>query len=177
MPVILSQLHRAFDIPSVLPKAGLSEIRHEAGKREWGSAARAFRGQRVYPSTVRAGCCIAGGASRLRAANSSTAATCSRAARRTRHTPFRPPGWLRSARQLLRTAARRSRQGLPRRINILLDTCTIPWLQLVPARVPEPLRRMLRNAETRRYSSAAAWEIAISGRWEGSRCRRRPMNS
>ena len=128
MPVILSQLHRAFDIPSVLPKAGLSEIRHEAGKREWGSAARAFRGQRVYPSTVRAGCCIAGGASRLRAANSSTAATCSRAARRTRHTPFRPPGWLRSARQLLRTAARRSRQGLPRRINILLDTCTIPWL-------------------------------------------------
>jgi PIN domain nuclease of toxin-antitoxin system len=47
-------------------------------------------------------------------------------------------------------------------MNILLDTCTILWLQMEPSRVPASLRQILLNPETRRYSSAAAaWEIAI----------------
>lgn len=47
-------------------------------------------------------------------------------------------------------------------MNFLLDTCTILWLQVEPARVPASLRQILLQPETKRYSSAAAaWEIAI----------------
>ena len=47
-------------------------------------------------------------------------------------------------------------------MNLLLDTCTILWLQLEPSRVPASLREILLKPETRRYaSSAAAWKIAI----------------
>jgi PIN domain nuclease of toxin-antitoxin system len=47
-------------------------------------------------------------------------------------------------------------------MNVLLDTCTILWLQLEPSRVPAALRQILVQPETRRYASAAAaWEIAI----------------
>jgi PIN domain nuclease of toxin-antitoxin system len=47
-------------------------------------------------------------------------------------------------------------------MNILLDTCTILWLQLEPSRVPAVLRQILLKPDTRRYSSAAAaLEIAI----------------
>jgi PIN domain nuclease of toxin-antitoxin system len=47
-------------------------------------------------------------------------------------------------------------------MNILLDTCTILWLQLEPGRIPATLHQILVKPETRRYSSAAvAWEIAV----------------
>ncbi len=47
-------------------------------------------------------------------------------------------------------------------MNILLDTCTILWLQMEPTRIPGSLREVLLKPETRRYSSAAvAWEIGI----------------
>jgi PIN domain nuclease of toxin-antitoxin system len=41
-------------------------------------------------------------------------------------------------------------------MNVLLDTCTILWLQLEPARVPASLSQALLQPETRRYSRAAA---------------------
>lgn len=47
-------------------------------------------------------------------------------------------------------------------MNVLLDTCTVLWLQMEPTRVPDSLPQLLLRPETRRYcSAAAAWEIAI----------------
>ncbi len=47
-------------------------------------------------------------------------------------------------------------------MSILLDTCTLLWLQMEPSRVPSPLLQLLLLPETRRLLSAAVvWEIAV----------------
>ena len=47
-------------------------------------------------------------------------------------------------------------------MRILLDTCTLLWLQLDPGKVPGPLLQVLTSPDTRRFLSVAvAWEIAI----------------
>ena len=47
-------------------------------------------------------------------------------------------------------------------MRILIDTCTLLWLQMEPAKVPPTLLKILMQPETRRFLSAAvAWEIAI----------------
>jgi len=47
-------------------------------------------------------------------------------------------------------------------MSILLDTCTLLWLQMEPSRVPSRLLQLLAVPETRRFLSAAVvWEIAI----------------
>jgi PIN domain nuclease of toxin-antitoxin system len=47
-------------------------------------------------------------------------------------------------------------------MSILLDTCTLLWLQMEPSRVPLQLLQILLLADTRRLLSAAVvWEIAI----------------
>ena len=47
-------------------------------------------------------------------------------------------------------------------MRILIDTCTLLWLQMEPAKVPPNLLKILMQPETRRFLSAAvAWEIAI----------------
>jgi len=47
-------------------------------------------------------------------------------------------------------------------MSILLDTCTLLWLQMEPSRLPSPLLQRLSLPDTRRLLSAAVvWEIAI----------------
>lgn len=47
-------------------------------------------------------------------------------------------------------------------MNVLLDTCTLLWLEAEPSRIPASLLQILSRPETRRILSAAvAWEIAI----------------
>lgn len=47
-------------------------------------------------------------------------------------------------------------------MSILIDTCTLLWLQMEPGRIPKPLAQLLLKPDTRRFlSAAAAWEIAI----------------
>ena len=47
-------------------------------------------------------------------------------------------------------------------MRILLDSCTLLWLQMEQARIPPGLLQILSMPETRRFLSAAvAWEIAI----------------
>lgn len=46
-------------------------------------------------------------------------------------------------------------------MKILLDTCTLLWLQVEPARVPRGLMQTLEMPETRRSQRRAAWEIAV----------------
>ena len=47
-------------------------------------------------------------------------------------------------------------------MRILIDTCTLLWLQMEPAKVAPGLLKILLQPETRRFLSApVAWEIAI----------------
>jgi PIN domain nuclease of toxin-antitoxin system len=47
-------------------------------------------------------------------------------------------------------------------MRLLLDTCTLLWLQMDKSRVPSRLLEILAIPETRRFLSAAVpWEIAI----------------
>jgi len=47
-------------------------------------------------------------------------------------------------------------------MRILLDTCTLLWLQMSPQRIPAGLLKVLLIPETGRYLSAAVvWEIVI----------------
>ena len=47
-------------------------------------------------------------------------------------------------------------------MKVLLDSCTLLWLELDPARIPATLTGVLTDPATERYLSAAsAWEITV----------------
>lgn len=53
-------------------------------------------------------------------------------------------------------------------MRILLDTCTLIWLELDTSKIPSRLRQVLLEPETQRWFSAAgAWEIGM--KWSNGR--------
>jgi len=53
-------------------------------------------------------------------------------------------------------------------MKVLLDTCTLLWLEIEPGKIPRALLEILREPATVRYLSAAsAWEITV--KWTAGR--------